>query len=130
MGLPQRPAAFNEVLLWISMKQLPHGISLPNSSSLVVRNRQRARRVDLPRLRQIIVTLLTDLIPSRGFDLGVYLVSTAEITRLNQILLQHAGSTDVIPLDYAEPAKGGPLHGEIFICVGEAVSQSRRFRPN
>src|SRR5260221_13196022 len=110
------------------MKLFPGSVSLPNSSSLVVRSRQRVRRVDLPRLRQIIVTLLTDLIPSRGFDLGVYLVSTAEITRLNQTLLNHAGSTDVITLDYAGPAKARALHGEIFICVEEAVSQARRFR--
>jgi len=110
------------------MKQLPRGVSLPNSSSLVVRNRQRSRRVDLPLLRQITVTLLADLIPFRGFDLGVYLVSTAEITRLNRTLLHHAGPTDVITLDYAAPGKAGALHGEILICVDEAISQARRFR--
>jgi probable rRNA maturation factor len=110
------------------MKQSLAGFALPNPSSLIVRGRQRARRVDLSLLHQIALALLTDLLPPRSFDLGVHLVSTAEITRLNQTLLHHAGSTDVITLDYAAPGKAKSFHGEIFICVDEAVSQARRFR--
>ena len=49
------------------------------------------------------------------------------MTRVNETFLQHAGSTDVITFDHAEP-DAAALHGEIFICVDEAVTQARRFR--
>jgi rRNA maturation RNase YbeY len=68
------------------------------------------------------------------------------MTRLNETFLRHAGSTDVIAFDYAEDAVGQasspssrtrtgkmsdprrPLHGEIFVCMDEAILQARRFR--
>jgi probable rRNA maturation factor len=115
-----------------------------------LRNRQRTRIVDLRRLRRIAAWLLRDLLEAEQFDLGIYLVSTTEITRLNEAFLQHKGLTDVITFNYAEkaaPASGGlgfgaaarrftagrdacssPLHGEIFICADAAVTQARRFR--
>ena len=70
------------------------------------------------------------------------------MTRLNETFLRHKGSTDVITFDYAEqvdqasrlssprPQLALPgqarrlsclLHGEIFVCLDEAVSQARRF---
>lgn len=77
-------------------------------------------------------------------DLGVYLIAAPEITRLNETHLRHAGSTDVITFDYSDFGRAGSpqpyaepgaigtsrptLHGEIFICVDEAVRQARRFR--
>jgi rRNA maturation RNase YbeY len=48
------------------------------------------------------------------------------MTRINETRLRHAGSTDVITFDYGEPK--GPLAGEIFVCVEEALVQARRFR--
>lgn len=116
---------------------------------LVLHNRHRLRRVDLRLLRRIVQVLLCETWPDGSFDLAIYLVSAPEITRLNEKFLQHAGSTDVITFDYTE--KAGPasrlasfevrarpsedrrnafctlLHGEIFICLDEAASQSRRF---
>ena len=67
------------------------------------------------------------------------------MTRLNETFLRHKGPTDVITFDYAEKAKLAPrrrslpprpgrqkagpaLHGEIFICLNEAVSQACQFR--
>ena len=117
--------------------------------TLTLRNRQRLRRVDLRLLRRIVQALLRETGHDGSFDLAIYLVSAPEITLLNEKFLQHKGSTDVITFDYAEQA--GPasrlasfeararpsedrripsrplLHGEIFICLDEAVSQSRRF---
>lgn len=106
------------------------------SGALVLRNRQQARAVDLRFLRRIIKALLRDHLQTESFDLGVYLVSSREMTRLNETFLRHQGSTDVITFDYSEIA-GEPsplsnprvmLHGEIFICVDEAVAQARQFR--
>jgi len=55
------------------------------------------------------------------------------MARLNVVFLRHAGSTDVISFDYSElgtrdSEQQTRLHGEIFICVDEAIRQARRFR--
>ena len=97
-------------------------------------NRQRARKVDARQLRVITLALLGELqITSAEF--GVNLVSDAEMTRVNETFLQHEGSTDVITFDHSElstrPQTPDPrpnLHGELFICVDEAIRQARRFR--
>jgi probable rRNA maturation factor len=84
-----------------------------------------------------------------SFDLAICLVATPEVTRLNEAFLRHKGSTDVITFDYAERVGKGSrrsrfrapsrrlrdrrdvcpalLHGEIVVCLDEAVCQARRF---
>jgi probable rRNA maturation factor len=105
-----------------------HGRNTDPVRGLVyVRNRQKTRRVNTRALQKIARRFLADLSPS-GFEVGFYLVGEAEITRLNETYLRHKGSTDVITFDYAEPAERKRLHGEIFICVDEAVGQASRFR--
>jgi probable rRNA maturation factor len=106
--------------------------------------------VDLRLLRRIVRALLQETWQDGSFDLAIYVVAAAEITRLNESFLRHKGSTDVITFDYAErvgqasrlSTSGAPkrrsrdrrdarpalLHGEIFVCLEEAVSQARRFR--
>ena len=95
------------------------------SGELCLRNRQSARAVDLRLLRRIASGLMADL-QATEFDLTIQLVGEAEMTRINETRLRHAGSTDVITFDYSE--SGGSLAGEIFVCVDEAVIQARRFR--
>jgi probable rRNA maturation factor len=97
------------------------------SRSLFVRNRQRTRRVDSSQLRAVATTLLR-LLRFQQYDIGVYLVADPEMTQLNETFLGHAGSTDVITFNYAEPGAPITIHGEIFICVEEAVRQARKFR--
>ncbi len=77
--------------------------SVRQRPALVLRNRQRARRVNLPLLRQIVATLLQHLLPDRLVDLGIHIVDAPEITRLNETFLHHLGTTDVITFDYATP---------------------------
>ena len=97
-----------------------------------VRNRQRRCPVNVTELRRIGRFIYRDLIGAEHVDLGIYLVAAPEMTRLNGIYLRHDGSTDVITFDYSEPAanasKNACLHGEIFICMDEAVVQARQFR--
>jgi rRNA maturation RNase YbeY len=95
------------------------------SGALCLRNRQRRRGVDLHLLRHILNRLLSDL-GANDFDLTVHLIGESEMTRLNETCLRHAGSTDVITFDYAEPKDS--LAGEIFVCVDEALVQAARFR--
>jgi probable rRNA maturation factor len=99
--------------------------------SIAIRNRQRLRRINSARLRRIICAVLHDLqIPS--CDLCFHLVTATEMARINWQFLQHQGSTDVITFDFSDkppvkPGWRGPLHGEIFICIADAVKQAREF---
>jgi probable rRNA maturation factor len=106
------------------------------SLDLTLRNRQQTRPVDIRRLRRICTTLLAELLPVKNAELGVTLVAAPEMARLNGQFLQHKGSTDVITFDYSEvpdprlqtAIPRSKLHGELFICLDEAVFQARRFR--
>ena len=53
--------------------------------------------------------------------------------RVNWRFLQHEGSTDVITFDYLNSAAGLQppalqLHGELFICVDDAIQQAKAFK--
>ena len=96
-------------------------------SELVVRNRQDTRNVDLRLFRDIARSLLTDLIAVEECELGVHLVGASEMARLNEEFLKHRGSTDVIAFNHAD-LRTACLHGEVFLCLDEAVTQAKRFR--
>ncbi|MBU6402222.1 MAG: rRNA maturation RNase YbeY [Verrucomicrobia bacterium] len=95
---------------------------------LHLRNRRGARPIDVRLLRRIVQTLLREAGVTQAVDLGIYLVGIPEITRLNEVHLHHAGPTDVITFDHAEGGRWPGLHGEVFVCVEEAVRQARRYR--
>lgn len=96
-------------------------------NSLTVRNRQSTRRVKMLLLRHIVRTLVSELLPTKHFELGVFLVDEAGITVLNETFMRHRGTTDVIALDYCEEQPKG-IAGDIFVCVDEACIQAKRFR--
>jgi probable rRNA maturation factor len=118
-------------------------------AALSISNRQRALAIDSSTLRRLARTLLRNVLGQEEFDLGIYLVGSPEMARLNEMFIRHAGPTDVITFDYGPeitPSDGErsrrarcavranewmcppPLHGEIFICTDVAVEQARRFR--
>ena len=116
-----------------------------NASTIMISNRQRTRKINTRWLKQIVSALLSEL-KLEGAELGVQLVGAAEMARVNRQFLGHAGSTDVITFDHR--SAGDPpaspfdhlnssfvirhsslrLHGELFICVDDAVAQAREFR--
>ena len=103
------------------------------SGSLLIRNRQRAVPLNTKSLRVITTTLLNKLFDVTDFDLAIYIVRAPEMARLNEKYLQHTGSTDVITFDYGDSTSGTRrpllcLHGEIFVCIDDAVAQARAFR--
>jgi probable rRNA maturation factor len=116
--------------------------------TLTLCNQQHLRRLDLRLLRRIVEALLQRAWPNKPLDLAVNVVGVAEITRLNETFLRHKGSTDVITFDYGPEARMAPaptlgssgsqrqeslpdrLHGELFVCMDEAVCQARRFGTN
>jgi probable rRNA maturation factor len=102
--------------------------------NIVIANRQQARKIDLRLLKRITEALLADLEIGEA-ELGINLVTAREMTLINETFLRHEGSTDVITFDYSAPEKRKAesvkrklLHGEIFICVDEAISQSKKFK--
>jgi probable rRNA maturation factor len=100
--------------------------------TLAILNRQRTRRINARRLRAIVEALLADL-GIAAAELGINLVGDREMTLINQTFLRHSGSTDVITFDHGPdtanpPGRAPGLHGELFVCVDEAVAQAKRFR--
>jgi probable rRNA maturation factor len=99
--------------------------------NLVILNRQRAKKINTRLLRQMLLTVLEKLKVTEA-ELGINLVNAREMARINWDFLQHTGSTDVITFDHSDPCQPQPkhgvaLHGELFICVEDAVRQAREF---
>jgi len=114
-------------------------VSARPPACLQVCNRQKARRLNLPLVRQLVGRLLEQWPPPRGQGgakespracgpLGVYFIHAGEMARLNEQYLGHTGSTDVITFDYQQGAKPGEWIGEIFVSVDDAVASAPRYR--
>ena len=66
-------------------------------------------------------------------ELGIHLVGAQKMTEVNWQFLRHEGSTDVITFDHSEKrkAKSGKrnqIHGELFICLDDAMEQAKQFQ--
>lgn len=106
----------------------PHQCATPLFLEFV--NRQRAKQINLHVLENITVATLAELPGVTGWNLTLHLVGAKKMAGVNKAHLSHAGPTDVITFDYAEPAAIKPppvLFGDIFVCVPIAVSQAREF---
>ncbi len=130
--------------------------TLPRSHAptLLIANRQRTQKIKSRLLKQIVAALFAALKIERA-EIGVNLVGANEMARVNWQYLQHEGSTDVITFDhlnspFAHPPQRCPLsamvprrtgyggrvvrhsslqlHGELFVCVDDAVKQAAEFR--
>jgi probable rRNA maturation factor len=113
--------------------------------NIVVASRQRTRKINPRRLKQIAEALLADLRIGEA-ELGINLVAAREMTLINETFLRHEGSTDVVTFDYSDSAGDGAgsfkkkklepphsgscncIYGEIFICVDEAILQAKKFK--
>lgn len=93
---------------------------------LQITNRQRKRPVSRKVFERVATRFLDRCIGDSPCSLGVHLVGAREMTRINHQFLGHAGSTDVITFDHRDPdsADTAAIHGELFICVHEAVAQA------
>ena len=113
--------------------------------NVAIANRQRTKKINARLLKKIVLELFLELNIS-GAELGINLVGVEEMAKVNWNYLRHAGSTDVITFDYVakaaqtsrlrspSPARKmhrrdacATLHGELFICVDEAVFQAKQF---
>ena len=105
---------------------MKNSVSRP-TLSLHVFNRQKTRRIDLHFLRQIARDVAPTCFPDGG-ELGVHLIDSTQMARLNERFLNHAGSTDVITFNYQENPDETRVCGEIYISVDDAVQSAPRFR--
>lgn len=97
------------------------------SLGIEIRNRQRRWSVDVERLRGLTEVLLSRELAFREASLGIQLIGARAMSALNWRWLRHKGSTDILTFDHRSgPTE--PLHGELFICVDEAVAQAEVFR--
>ncbi len=96
--------------------------------TLVLRNRQRVREVDLRLLRKISLCLVKEILREPQFELGIHLVNADEMASINETFLQHSGSTDVVTFDYAGENSERKIHGEIFISIHDAVKHAKEFK--
>jgi probable rRNA maturation factor len=103
------------------------------STLLFIRNQQRKHALNGRYLDRLIRSLMRDHLGIGKYDLGIYIVRAPRMAEINRAFLQHEGSTDVITFDYTG-AKGPPgktpppfIHGELFICIDDAIAQAREF---
>ena len=104
--------------------------------NVIIANRQRTKKINARLLKQIVGGLFEELKIAEA-ELGINLTAAPEMTLVNETFLQHEGSTDVITFDHAvaekRKAEGGKrkqLHGELFVCVDEAILQAKKFGVN
>ena len=100
--------------------------------NVVIINRQRKKKIDARRLKLAAATLFAELSLTEG-ELGVNFVNARQMTLINETFLKHEGSTDVITFDhgdkpFSKKCCAPEIHGELFICVDEAIIQARRFK--
>jgi rRNA maturation RNase YbeY len=74
------------------------------SGALILRNRQRTCPVNLRVLRRVAQGVIEESAWDADAGLGIYLITSAEMARLNETFLQHKGATDVITFDYGTGA--------------------------
>jgi probable rRNA maturation factor len=99
--------------------------------NIVISNRQRTKKINARFLKQVVAELFVELEITEA-ELGIIIVGAKEMARVNWQFLQHEGSTDVITFDHTEKRKSEngkrkELHGELFICVDDAVTQAKEF---
>ena len=95
-----------------------------------IANRQRTKKINTRLLKQIAVALFSEL-EITEVELGISLLNATEMARVNWQFLQHEGSTDVITFDHGNsefqiPNSELKVHGELFICVDDAISQAKQ----
>ena len=98
------------------------------SRVLLIRNRQRQKRVGGRRLKKILTGALRDDMGVISYEIGIHLVGANEMTTVNETFLAHEGPTDVITFNHSQIDDPTSLHGELYVCIEEAMSLAPKFR--
>jgi probable rRNA maturation factor len=124
--------SLNRYIVTSAAKSADSTVQRFNNATIILLNRQRTRKINSRLLKQVTAELLEELKIEQA-ELGINLVSASEMTLVNETFLKHKGSTDVITFDYQKSEVRSQkselkLHGELFICVAEAISQSKKLK--
>lgn len=93
---------------------------------IAVANAQRTKKIDTRLFRKLVAWTLAEL-DVKEAELGFRIVAAAEMARVHETFMNIPGSTDVITFDHgSEPPQR--LHGDIYVCVDDAVAQAREFK--
>ncbi len=98
------------------------------SRLLQIKNRRRERHISIRELKKILTATLKNEMAVEEFEIGIHLVGADEMTSVNETFLQHEGSTDVITFNHSEIDDPSRLHGELYVCLDEAMAVAPRFR--
>ena len=96
---------------------------IPEGWELAIANRQRTRRLDTKKLRELAEWIVAGL---QRVELGFHFVGPKEMARVHEEFMNIPGSTDVITFDHGSKPPS-EIHGEIFICVEDAMAQAKEF---
>jgi probable rRNA maturation factor len=100
--------------------------------NLVIANRQRTKKINTRLLKQIVSALFAELEISEA-ELGIRLIGAKEMAKANWNFLRHEGPTDVITFDHRNYELRTAnceleIHGELFVCVDDAIKQAKEFK--
>jgi probable rRNA maturation factor len=95
-------------------------------NQVTVADSQKTKRLNRAFLKRVAEALLSKQFRLEDAEIGFDFVSDKRMAEINQQYLGHEGSTDVITFPYSE--SDGPLQGDIFICIDEAIQQARFFK--
>lgn len=109
---------------------------MSTAGTVYVVNRQRGCILNSALIKRLARAIFSALHVSAASELGLFFVGSSEMAQLNEKFLGHQGPTDVITFDYQVPhpskqstlLEKAVLHGEVFICLEVAISQSQSFR--
>jgi probable rRNA maturation factor len=96
---------------------------IPEMRELGIANRQRKKRLNIRKLRQLAEWIVQDM---EQVELGFHFVGPREMALVHERYLSVPGSTDVITFDHGSKPPG-QIHGEVFICIEDAIAQAREF---
>jgi rRNA maturation RNase YbeY len=95
-----------------------------DAPTIIVANRQRAKSLNSRLLKNLVAALLSELKINHA-ELSIQLVGARQMARLNWRFLRHEGSTDVLTFNYGHSPL--QMHGELVVCVDDAVKQAAEF---
>ena len=94
---------------------------IPAAWELLIANRQRTRRLNRAEIRKLAEWIVAGV---EHVEVGFHFVGAKEMARVHEQFMNVPGSTDVITFDHGSKPPTH-IHGEIFICVEDAIAQAK-----
>jgi probable rRNA maturation factor len=93
------------------------------TSIVVLTNRLRNLRLASAEVHRVAGAMLAEA--GLEAEVAIHFISARRSAVMNRQFLQHEGPTDILTFDQGSTRQR--LRGELFVCVAEAIRQSREF---